>query len=538
MPTVIDSLVVTLGLDPRQFTQAQKDAIASLDKLVDTATRNANQVEAQGKKINEVFGALKREAIGILGVFLAGRGIKDFIGYMTSLDAATGRTSYTLNMSARELSAWQGAVEQTGGSASSITGTLQGLSGEMNRFMLTGQSSLVPIINALGLGLFDGNKNLKTAGTLLLEISDAVSKMDPARATAFLSMIPGMNQDTVNLLIKGRAAVEGYLEAARKAGGTTKESAEQAAEFQKQMALLTRSAEDLSRTLWSLAASPLTNVLTKMREIIDTSKTLYGAFQNLMKFGGIVSWLSPSGIAGNIAQSLLPQSFLDASGSVIRRLMYGKNEGRGPELSLPEVNLPPGIGMKQSRGDRNNNPGNIKYGKFAADHGATGSDGTFAIFPSKDAGENAMADLLIARYSGLSLAEIQAKWVGNQDANYLSSMVAATGLAPNSVPDLRDPAMRRRLMSGMTRGEGTHLSPLSSPAFAGTKFNGGAQPSGAGAAATINTRRGGDTTTTSTTNINKIEIHSNATDAEGVARDIGPALNRAGTAASANYGME
>lgn len=524
MPTVIDSLVVTLGLDPRQFTQAQKDAIASLDKLVDTATRNANQVEAQGKKINEVFGALKREAIGILGVFLAGRGIKDFIGYMTSLDAATGRTSYTLNMSARELSAWQGAVEQTGGSASSITGTLQGLSGEMNRFMLTGQSSLLPIVNALGLGLFDGNKNLKTAGTLLLEISDAVSKMDPARATAFLSMIPGMNQDTVNLLIKGRAAVEGYLEAARKSGGTTKESAEQAAEFQKQMALLTRSAEDLSRTLWSLAASPLTNVLTKMREIIDTSKTLYGAFQNLMKFGGIVSWLSPSGIAGNIAQSLLPQSFLDASASVVRRLIYGKNEGRSSEITLPEVNLPPGVQQKRP-------PVQEREAYIRTAALARGIDPDIAVAVAKSEGLGGSYQSSVVRRDGTrepSFGDFQL-FMGGGLGNKFQNQ---TGHDPRDQSTWKaqiDFALDEARKSGWGAWHGWKGLP--------TAGIGGA-PAGAGAAATINTRRGGDTTTTSTTNINKIEIHSNATDAEGVARDIGPALNRAGTAASANYGME
>lgn len=47
-----------------------------------------------------------------------------------------------------------------------------------------------------------------------------------------------------------------------------------------------------------------------------------------------------------------------------------------------------------SRGERNNNPGNIEMGGFATKYGATGSDGRFAIFPSYEAGVRAQEALL------------------------------------------------------------------------------------------------------------------------------------------------
>lgn len=110
-----------------------------------------------------------------------------------------------------------------------------------------------------------------------------------------------------------------------------------------------------------------------------------------------------------------------------------------------------------ARGDRNNNPGNIKYGKFAVAHGAIGSDGTFAIFPDKKTGEIAMAGLLHSQYSGLNLAQIQRKWVGNVDPNYLASMERSTGLGPSGIPDLNKNDVVANLIAGMARGEGSHL---------------------------------------------------------------------------------
>ena len=111
-----------------------------------------------------------------------------------------------------------------------------------------------------------------------------------------------------------------------------------------------------------------------------------------------------------------------------------------------------------SRGDRNNNPGNIEYGPFAVAHGAIGTDGRFAVFPDKLTGETAMANLLRANYSGLTLAEIQRKWVGYSDKNYLESMERSTGLGPGDRPDVQNAAAAVALMRGMSRGEGTHLN--------------------------------------------------------------------------------
>jgi hypothetical protein len=110
-----------------------------------------------------------------------------------------------------------------------------------------------------------------------------------------------------------------------------------------------------------------------------------------------------------------------------------------------------------TRGDRNNNPGNIEWGSFAAAHGAIGSDGRFAIFPNADMGTDAMAALLRQHYAGLTLGQIQQRWVGSPVAGYLGLMARATGLGPNDVPNMDDPAVLSALMGAMARGEGTHL---------------------------------------------------------------------------------
>ncbi len=59
-----------------------------------------------------------------------------------------------------------------------------------------------------------------------------------------------------------------------------------------------------------------------------------------------------------------------------------------------------------SRAWRNNNPGNIEYGKFAKAHGAIGSDGRFAIFPDEATGKEAIKDLMQTKnYKDLSVTD-------------------------------------------------------------------------------------------------------------------------------------
>jgi hypothetical protein len=74
-----------------------------------------------------------------------------------------------------------------------------------------------------------------------------------------------------------------------------------------------------------------------------------------------------------------------------------------------------GINNPNSRASLNKNPGNIEYGTFARLHGATGTDGRFAIFPNLQTGYNALTELLKIHYTGLTIAEAIAKYAPSNE---------------------------------------------------------------------------------------------------------------------------
>ena len=99
--------------------------------------------------------------------------------------------------------------------------------------------------------------------------------------------------------------------------------------------------------------------------------------------------------------------------------MYVGNDGNIYELS------------GGSRAWRNNNPGNLEYGKFARNHGAIGTDGRFAIFPDTATGFKAMASLLATNsYQKLTIEGAINRYAPpneNNVENYLKSIERQTG---------------------------------------------------------------------------------------------------------------
>jgi len=109
--------------------------------------------------------------------------------------------------------------------------------------------------------------------------------------------------------------------------------------------------------------------------------------------------------------------------------------------------------------DRNNNPGNIKWGKFAKKMGAikgppADDGGNFAVFPNKEAGDKAMRTLLkSSEYKNLPIDKAIHKWTGKHPYKYDLS-----ALSNAKVGDL-SPAEFELMVGTMKQGEGTRYGP-------------------------------------------------------------------------------
>ncbi|CAB3715227.1 hypothetical protein CEY09_30895 [Achromobacter marplatensis] len=134
MATVIDALVVTLGMNAKGFKQGAAEVDDSLTHTREESARTAREMETRGKQAAMFFSKVRNEALALLAVFTAGMGIKSFVSDTVQSTAALSRMSDNLNMSAKDLAEWQLAAKNAGGSAAGITEQLKDSADQIARY--------------------------------------------------------------------------------------------------------------------------------------------------------------------------------------------------------------------------------------------------------------------------------------------------------------------------------------------------------------------------------------------------------------------
>lgn len=206
MATVIDSLVVKLGLDSSAFERGEKRVAEGLDKTRKSADRVGDDIAASGKKAAEFFVQLEKAALKFFAVLTVGRGVADFTRTVISGGAQLDRMSSRLNISTDTLSRWQGAVRQSGGTGDGLLNTLQNLSSQLTDVALNGESPIIKMLGFLEVSLKDSNGHAKSTIQLLKDIGDAANVKIPDKAHRFnILQSLGIDEGTINLLMKGGA---------------------------------------------------------------------------------------------------------------------------------------------------------------------------------------------------------------------------------------------------------------------------------------------------------------------------------------------
>lgn len=235
MATVIDALVITLGLDPRDFTEGQKKAAGSIVDFSRQSGKAAKDVESHSKLVEASYRRVRNEVLALGAALLGVSGIKQLVQSLTTTDAAAGRLSANLNISTESLTRWQGVATRTGSSASDAASAFSYLSSEAHKFAFTGQNSINQYLESLnrlaqqhGGPLIDVNKPLEDQ---MLAIAENLKKMEElqGRAAAFnFGTMMGFTPDFVTTLLKGGDALKRLLDEQERLGAATKKDTDAA----------------------------------------------------------------------------------------------------------------------------------------------------------------------------------------------------------------------------------------------------------------------------------------------------------------------
>lgn len=112
-----------------------------------------------------------------------------------------------------------------------------------------------------------------------------------------------------------------------------------------------------------------------------------------------------------------------------------------------------------ARNWRNNNPGNIEYGKFARSMGAVGTDGRFAVFPTLESGTAAQQHLQFESpaYKNLTVLQAINKYAPPSENNstaYAKAVANAAGVSLDTPMSSLTPSQRSAFMAAQQQVEG------------------------------------------------------------------------------------
>jgi len=210
--TVVDSLIVTLGLDPSGFTKGQKQAAADLVKTKAQAQSVAKDMSESGKKAAAFFGQMRTQVLLLFAAFTGGRGLKAFIEDVAASSAAVGRTALVLGTTTNELSKWQGAVRSVGGSAAGTAASMASLDRVLTNIALVPGSAtgILPYLNALNVSLVGSDGKILKVGEALVRLNRATQGMDKRQASSILAGI-GLDPSQIQLVLKSSKEFDAIL---------------------------------------------------------------------------------------------------------------------------------------------------------------------------------------------------------------------------------------------------------------------------------------------------------------------------------------
>ncbi|MGV1366025.1 lytic transglycosylase domain-containing protein [Klebsiella pneumoniae] len=241
--TVIDALLVTLGLDTSDFRKGQKDVSDDLKKQREDAKKTAKEMAEQGKKAAAFFGSIKTELLALTGVTVTAGGLISFVKSTTSGLMDLSIQSKALGLSARELDGWSKSAEAAGSSAEKISASLQGFQGAIQGARVGDYSSSIfgglAQLNALTGQNFDvwGQDASSLAKTSL----DALRKISDPNLRRQVGLSLGFDDATLQRNQEGKFLPD--VDRLTKSSGITDASTKGAKEFTAAWAELNQSLE-------------------------------------------------------------------------------------------------------------------------------------------------------------------------------------------------------------------------------------------------------------------------------------------------------
>lgn len=542
MPTIIDSLILAVKLDPSNFKKGAAEVKQAQEDIKQTATADATSVEKSTKRSGKATSGLSQEqkkraleerkrqqqaardlknretqekkyfdtvtgGLKSIGLFAAGavlgfEGLKGAIQAYS--DASAGLTSMnriapTIGTNIKELDVLGNALKQVGGKSEDAAADLAKLGHAQFSLLMHQPDAMAGFARRMGVGLFNADGTNRDKVEILKDIGDKLRAMTPdVQAQAMYAREMGLSEATIQLyVIKTAAAREEILKNARLTAKADEEGAAAAEKRAQQHAKLSNAVGGRMNQLAAATSKDLGNI----EEFIANMISGYKGDGKVSPERLAAARAAQKSSYGNTNKQKLPTTKFDSQFAAIEK-KYGLPEGLLKSIANRESHFNPNATNKKS--------------------GATGLMQLMpGIFPG--AGKDANADIDTA---GKELARLLKVYKGSVDdaaaaynagqGNYDKRGRNLANMKPETQAYV--PAIRASMQAEQAAKFAAGVSAPVSGASAG-----GAQAANSAGVTNVS--------------IGEINIETRAKDADGIAAAIPDALKRKGVVAQANTGM-
>jgi len=228
---------------------------SKLEHGIDDAKKKTDglthSLKASDQVANKLGSSIKEMVATAGGALLAGftaKAIYDGIQGAADYADRIGKVSDALNVNVTDLSAWSDAVEMAGGNGESFISAASELQAKLTEISVKGTSDALVFFQQLGISMTDANGKAKDVMTMLPELAGAFEKMDKTQSMGIGKRL-GLDEGTIMLLQQGKKAVEEQIAQRKELGTITKEEAKVAADYHDSISRLQYSFRSLFATI-------------------------------------------------------------------------------------------------------------------------------------------------------------------------------------------------------------------------------------------------------------------------------------------------
>lgn len=262
---LLEELLIKIGVDATGVDRAVDNSKEKADSLTDSLKKT----ETQSVSTGEAFAGFAAKALGALTAILSvGNAVSGAVARAEMIGELT-RTSEALGIAIEDLDAFGKAAERAGGDAQGARDSLTDMAEALGEALSDKESGRAKAFQALGIAIADTNGKAKDGLTGILDLASAVEGLDKSTAVFKIKELGITDNRTVEMILKGRKELERMLAVQKAQGVVTKEAAERAKVFNEKLYALRSATSNATNSFLDSLIPALTKVIGWLTKVVE-----------------------------------------------------------------------------------------------------------------------------------------------------------------------------------------------------------------------------------------------------------------------------